>query len=644
MGQDIVPKLDPAEVRTFTKALLTDLQALERMVDEGLIESGIRRIGAEQELFLVDADWHPAPVATDVLEQLPENQGFTTELARFNLEINLDPLGLEGDCFTRLEQCMTTRVGQVREAARDIGAEVILTGILPTLSKSDLVVDNITPRTRYYALNDAMGRLRSGKPYRLQIEGAEELHFEHDSVMLEACNTSAQFHLQVSAEEFPVFYNVAQLVAAPVLACAVNSPLLFGRQLWAETRIAVFQQSIDTRSTALHMRELSPRVRFGDRWLSGTVSTLFEEDVSRFRVLVATEVTEDSIEVLDRGGVPELRALQIHNGTVYRWNRPCYGVGGGVPHLRIECRVFPSGPTVADEVANAAFWIGVVLGGAEEWGDVRQSMYFGDAKANFLAAARAGLRAGFRWFDGESVSARSLILERLLPLAREGLLEAGVDSVDAARYLGIVRDRVESGQTGSNWLLRSLAATREGTKRAEQVTALTAATHARQKTDLLGHEWELARMEESGGWRQNYARVEQYMTTSLYTVHEDELVDLAAFLMEKNRIRHVLVEDANNELVGIVSYRALLRLLARGAHAPSADELPVKEVMERNPVTVGPETATIDAIETMRAHQVSALPVVKDGKLVGIVSERDFMPVAGQLMENRLRQDKSALG
>jgi CBS domain-containing protein len=605
MGQEIVPKLDPAEVRTFTKALLTDLQALERMVDEGMIESGIRRIGAEQELFLVDAGWHPAPVATDVLEQLPEGQGFTTELARFNLEINLDPLELEGDCFTRLEQCMTTRVGQVRDAARSLGAEVILTGILPTLSKSDLVVDNITPRTRYYALNDAMGRLRSGRPYRLQIEGAEELHFEHDSVMLEACNTR----------------------------------LLFGRQLWAETRIAVFQQSIDTRSTALHMRELSPRVRFGDRWLSGSVSTLFEEDVSRFRVLVATEVGDDSIDVLDRGEVPDLRALQIHNGTVYRWNRPCYGVGGGVPHLRIECRVLPSGPTIADEVANAAFWIGVVLGGAEEWGDVRDTMYFGDAKANFLAAARGGLRAGFHWFNGESVSARSLILERLLPLAREGLLAAGVDSVDTARYLGIVRDRVESGQTGSSWLLRSLAATREGTKRIEQVTALTAATHARQRTGLLGHEWELARMEESGGWQQNYTRVEQYMTTSLYTVHEDELVDLAAFLMDKNRIRHVLVEDANNELVGIVSYRSLLRLLARGAHAPSADELPVKEVMERNPVTVGPETATVDAIETMRAHQVSALPVVKDGKLVGIVSERDFMPVAGQLMEDRLRQD-----
>jgi CBS domain-containing protein len=641
MGQDLTPELGPEGIRRFTKALLTDLLALERMVQEDLIESGIRRIGAEQEMFLVDRLWTPAPVATKVLERLPANEGFTTELARFNLEVNLDPLELGGRCFRDLHGHIEKRVDRVREAAREVDARVVLTGILPTLSKSHLSVDNITPRARYYILNDAMGRLRGGGPYRLRIEGVEELHIEHDSVMLEACNTSAQFHLQVSAPEFPRFYNVAQLVTAPVLAASVNSPLLFGKRLWAETRIAVFQQSIDTRSTGLHLRELSPRVRFGDRWLRDSVTRLFEDDVSKFRVLMATNVEEDSLEVLDAGGVPSLKALQIHNSTVYRWNRPCYGVGGGVPHLRIECRVLPAGPTIADEIANAAFWIGLVLGGTATWGDVRPAMDFEDAKANFLAAARAGLRAGFTWLNGESISARRLILEHLLPLAREGLGDAGVDGEDIDRYLGIIHDRVASRRTGASWLLRSLVATKQGTTRAEQVTALTAATWARQASGALGHEWELASMDEVRGLRHEFTRVEQYMTTSLYTVHEDELVDLAAFLMEKNRIRHVLVEDGDNKLLGIVSYRSLLRLLARGMQGAEASGVTVKDIMERDPITVTPDTTTLEAISIMRTHGVSALPVVKDGKLVGIVSERDFIPIASDLLEERLGGDTS---
>ncbi len=638
MGQEIVARLDPQHVRSFTKALLTDLQSLDRMVSGDMVESGVRRIGAEQEVFLIDGAWRPAPLATQVLERLPEEDGFTTELARFNLEVNLDPLVLEGRCLSTLQADIESKVDRIRTAARELGADVILTGILPTLTKSDLTLDNITPRARYYALNDALNRLRGGA-YRLRIEGAEELHFEHDSCMLEACNTSAQFHLQVAADEFVPFYNVAQAVTAPLLAASVNSPLLFGKRLWAETRIALFQQSIDTRSANLHLRELSPRVRFGERWLTGSVVDLFEEDVSRFRVLVATDVTEDSMDVLDEGGAPALNALQIHNGTVYRWNRPCYGNGGGVPHLRIECRVIPSGPTPADEVASGAFWIGMVLGGAKEWGDVTQRMHFSDAKANFIAAARDGLRAGFHWLDGEDVTARRLILDQLLPLARSGLEDAGVDEQDIATYLGIVRDRVTSGRTGAQWLVRSMTGLRDGLSRAEQVTTLTAATVNRQATGAPGHEWELATMDEAKEWTKDYTRVEQYMTTALYTVNEDELVDLAAFLMDRNHIRHVLVEDGRNKLVGIVSYRSLLRLMARGTHAPAAASTPVKDIMERDPITVAPETPTLEAINTMRENRVSCLPVVKNGKLVGIVSERDFMPVASHLLEERLRED-----
>jgi CBS domain-containing protein len=606
------------------------------MLEQGRIESGIRRFGAEQEMFLVNRGWRPAPVGVEVLARL--GAPFTPELARFNLEMNLEPMLLEGDAFRRLEARIDELLATAREAAEAEGAGVVLAGILPTLAKSDLSLDNITPKARYFALNDALTRMRGGSAYRLRIEGTDELHIEHDSVMLEACNTSCQVHLQVSAEEFAPFYNVAQAVTAPVLAAAVNSPLLFGKRLWAETRIALFQQSLDTRSATLHMRELSPRVRFGDSWVEASVVELFQEDISRFRVLLASHVDQDPMAMLARGDVPALQALSLHNSTVYRWNRPCYGISEGHAHLRIECRALPSGPTVVDEVANAAFWIGAVMGATEKYGDITKVMEFDDAKANFLAAARLGLRSAFTWVEGEPVSAPRLVRETLLPLAREGLLRCGVDEGDVEFYLGIIETRVEKGQTGASWALGSLQQMKDQGTRAEQLAALTAATAHLQQEGNPVHEWPLATLRAAGGWKQNYLRVEQYMTTYLSTVHEDELVEMVAFLMDREQIRHVLVEDDDHRLVGIVSYRSVLRLISEAGARGRTEERPVKTIMERDPLTVSPETPTLEAIELMRVHRVSCLPVVKEGKLVGIVSERDFMPIAYQLLEERLSE------
>ncbi len=442
-------------------------------------------------------------------------------------------------------------------------------------------------------------------------------------------------HLQVEADEFAHLYNVAQMVTAPVLAAAVNSPVLFAKRLWEETRIALFQQSVDTRSGTVHMRELAPRVRFGEQWVRESVTELFQEDIARFRVLLTSEVSEDPMECLGRGEIPSLHALQLHNSTVYRWNRPCYGLSADRPHLRIECRVLPSGPTVRDEVANAAFWIGLVMGGADSFGDVTERLEFEEAKENFLAASRHGLKAGFHWLDGETFSARRLILEELLPVARQGLAGAGVDPADIDKYLGLIHERVESGVTGSQWMMRSLVAMREQGTRAERLAAVTAALVRRQSDGAPGHTWDNADIHEAGGWRLNYLKVEQYMTTSLFTVHEDELVDMVAFLMDRKNIRHVLVEDDQHRLTGIVSYRSLIRLMAedfgRGEEAP-----PVKMIMERDPVSVAPETPTLEAIDLMRQERVSCLPVVKHGKLIGIVSERDFLPIAYELLEEKL--------
>jgi len=637
MGQDVSgAATTPAETRVFSKALLRDLRALERMLREGRLESGVRRIGAEQEMFLVNAGWRPMPAALDVLKRL--DGPFATELALFNLEANVEPSLLEGTCFRDLENRLDALVGQVRAAAEQVGAQVVLTGILPTLSKSDVTLENLTPINRYRALEGALRAMRNGEPYKLRIEGADELNIEHDSVMLESCNTSFQVHLQVDPEDFAHVYNIAQVITGPVMAAAVNSPVLFGKHLWHETRIALFQQSVDTRSGSVHMRDLAPRVRFGEAWVDQSVIELFQDDIARFRVLLTVDVEEDPLEVLDRGGTPRLQALQLHNSTVYRWNRPCYGVTDGKPHVRIECRVLPSGPTLHDEVANAAFWVGGVLGAAEVWGDVRTRIHFEDAKANFLAAARHGPKAGFRWMDGRVVGVRDLILEELLPLAREGLASAGVATSDIDTYLGTIQERMEARATGARWMLNSIQGMRQRSTRAEWLTALTAAMVSRQRTGDPVHLWQHAHLEEGGGGGPlSYVRVEQFMTTSLFTVHEDELVDMVAFLMDRNQIRHVLVEDDAHALVGIVSYRSVVRLMANGFDRDVEATPAVKAIMERDPISVGPETRTLDAIDLMRRHRVSCLPVVANGKLVGIVSERDFLPIAYDLLEERLK-------
>lgn len=345
------------------------------------------------------------------------------------------------------------------------------------------------------------------------------------------------------------------------------------------------------------------------------------------------------MKVLDAGGAPSLQALTLHNGTVYRWNRPCYGVGGGKPHLRIECRVIPSGPTTVDEVANAAFWIGWVLGGVEEYGDVRRRLDFGDAKSNFLAAARNGLKSGFLWMDGTQRGAPELILEEGLPLARTGLKKAGVDASDIDRYLGVVQARVESGTTGARWIARSVNRMGEEGTRSERLAAVTAGMMTRQVEGTPCHQWSDAVLAESEGWQLNYQRIEQLMTTSLFTVHEEELVDMVAFLMERKQIRHVLVEDDGHSLVGLVSYRSVLRLMAEGFDGAEGGVPAVRTIMERNPTVVSPEMPTREAIELMRDKRVSCLPVVSSGKLVGIVSERDFIPLAYELLGEHLGKD-----
>lgn len=634
--QNVDLELDAGRLRVFMQRLLTDLRALERMIDEGMIEDGVRRVGAEQELFLVGPNRAPSLTATDILEDL-DPKYFTTELGRFNLEFNLDPIDLNPLCLSQMETQIDRLMADVRRAAESHGVDVVLVGILPTLSKDHLTLDSMTPRPRYAALNEALHRLRGDK-FEFRIKGADDLAFQHDNVMLEACNTSFQVHFQVSDREFPRLYNIAQAMAAPCLAAAVNSPLLFGRRLWRETRIALFQQSLDTRLPSQHVREQRPRVSFGHRWVDRSVLEIFQEDIARFRVLLGAEITEDPFEELEAGRIPKLPALRLHNGTVYRWNRPCYGISDGKPHLRIENRVLPAGPTPVDEVTNAAFWFGLINGAADHYGDITRVMDFDDAKENFIAASRLGLQAQFQWPGRQTVGAQELILEELLPLARAGLETLEIDSGDIDRYLGVLEERVVSGKTGSQWLLDSFNRIREKGGMSERLAALTSATLARQLEGRPVHTWKLASLEEAGGWEEHYAQIGQFMTTDLFTVNQGELVDLVACLMDWEHIRHVPVEDEQHRLVGLVSHRILLRMMAQGKGTDPDNPVPVSEVMHRDVITVSPETPTLEAIELMKKNKIGCLPVVRKERLVGIVTERDFVAISGQLLEAVLRK------
>ena len=638
MGEHNVRRdAEPSKLREFTNHLMRDVRALELMLHEDMFETGVRRIGAEQELFMVDERGEPAPVIEEVLERNTDER-IVTELTRFNVEFNMDPLQFGADCFQQMEASTSELIETVRGLTQQVDSEIAMTGILPTARLSDFAMDYMTPRPRYYALNDAISRLRGGGG-QYQIRGIDELFVKHDSIMLEGCNTSFQTHFQVSPEEFPRYYNIAQVVAAPCLAAATNSPLLFGKRLWRETRIALFQQAVDTRSSNLYLREMSPRVHFGTDWVDESVLEIFKEDISRFRVLLTSELGEDSLETLEAGGVPNLKALQLHNGTVYRWNRACYGITDGKPHLRIENRVLPSGPTVIDEIANAVFWYGLVAGLAHEHRDVSEHIDFYEARYNFNAAARSGLASQFTWLDGTNRPAHELILDSLIPLAEDGLRTSDIASSDIDRYLGVIQKRVETQQTGAQWQLDSLSRMQGVGSRAERLGALTRGMVERQKDGDPVHEWSLATLEEGytpTGMQET--NVEAYMTTDPFTVHEKESIEFVARLMDWQKIRHVLVEDEEHRLVGLVSHRTLLRHMAERTEQPEGG-VPVGNIMVEDPISVSPDRPTLEAVELMREHEIGALPVVRENRLVGIITEQDFIQIAGNILDETLGLD-----
>lgn len=636
MGEQRVSRVTrEKEQQRYVRCLLHDVQALQYMLDHDWFESDIVRMGAEQEMALVHTDsLKPATVAVQALERMAAYPWLTSELAAFNLEVNLPPYELTGDCFSRSERELTGYLDIIRRNLGEIGVDLVLTGILPTLRKNDLVMENLTPRDRYYALMYALKDMQLGQAFELRLTGIDELLVRHDSPLLEACNTSFQVHLQVAPARFVQMYNIAQALTAPVLAVAANSPIVFGRRLWHESRIALFQQSIDTRSTHDHMRERSPRVQFGSGWLRDSILQIYKEDIARFRTLISSEHEEDSLAMLMRGEVPRLRALQVHNSTVYRWNRPCYGVSDtGKPHLRIENRVIPSGPTVLDEMANAAFWLGAMMEMGEKVEDVTRRVSWEDVRDNFGKVARFGIDTQLNWFDDKKISTIELVLDTLLPMAESGLRRAKVREEDIRRYLGVVEERTRQHMNGARWQLRAFTRLKAETSQDEALCALTASIMENQKTNTPGHTWEMPGPETLRLYKPAGLRVEEFMTTDLFTAHREDPIPMVTEIMDWRKIRYMPVEDEKGKLVGLITSRLLLRHYTRNYKLEGKTPRTINEIMIQDPITIEQDTTLLRAMQIMRDKQIGCLPVVKEGELVGIITEMDFLRISSRLLE-----------
>jgi CBS domain-containing protein len=624
------------QMKQFVENLLNDMRALEIMLEKNMFESDVVRIGAEQELVMVDATtFKPALINTDVLRTTQEYDWLDTELAKFNLETNLAPHVFMGDALRKVEDEVNGHLAIIREKLKPFNAKVVLTGILPTLRKFDLDMENLTPRPRYRALMEAIDSQLQGAAFELRLTGIDEILVRHNSPLLEACNTSFQVHLQVAPSQFVCYYNIAQALAAPIMAIAANSPIVFGRRLWHETRIALFQQALDTRTTHDHLRERSPRVHFGNGWVTDSILDIYREDIARFRVLLAGDDEEHSLEVLESGRIPKLRALQVHNSTVYRWNRPCYGISeNGKPHLRIENRVLPSGPTVVDEVANASFWLGAMVGMAGNCADITKRLAFEDVRDNFMKAAKFGIDSEFNWFDDQKIGVCELILQELLPIARQGLRQQNINPEDIDRYLGIIEERAKRHMNGARWQLRAFTKLKNVITKDEAVTVLTAAIVKNQEKEMPVHTWELPGPGDLDEYRPSRLRVEEFMETDLFTVQRDDIIDLVAELMDWRKIRYMPVEDSKGRLVGLMTSRILLRHFTKNRNLHDQPTLMVKDIMIKEPYTIGPNSTILEALDKMRTNKIGCLPVViGENELVGIITEMDFLRISARLME-----------
>jgi CBS domain-containing protein len=614
MGHLDVKQLKTAQDNAeYIQYLIKDLKALDQMLKQDLIEKGPIRIGAEQEFCITTDNYFPNNNNIELLKAI-DDKHFTTEIGRYNLEINSDPLELKNGCFSELHQQLKKLLEKAKLKANEKDSKIVLTGILPTLRLKHIGESHMTDMPRYRVLNNALKALRR-QNFNIHIKGVDELSLVHDCVMLEACNTSFQTHLQINPDEFVAKYNWAQAIAGPVLASCTNSPLLFGRELWAETRIALFAQSIDTRASSFIHHEKQARVSFGAHWEEGTVTDIFKDHISRFRSLLTSSKHEDSLELLNNGQIPKLKALQLHNGTVYKWNRVCYGIGNGKPHLRIECRYIPSGPTLADEIANMVFWVGLMLGQPEQYKEIHKKMDFKDIQNNFLKACRTGMESQFTW-NNKLVTAKELILNELLPLAKQGLLNSDISKEDVELYLGIIEKRVNS-HTGSQWMVSNYRNLQKSKTSFEALQNITAFMSEHQLTDTTVDAWPDIKPTVSSN--QHKSRIVKHnMNTKILLVHQNDSLELVAHIMKWKKIHHLPVVNNKKELKGLLTWTDLIKLGDKELHVR------VKDVMTKKLITISQEASLEKAKKLMVSNKINCLPVLKKKELLGILTTNDL--------------------
>jgi hypothetical protein len=449
VGQQVAPRTFSREDRQrYRRKVRACLDVFARMLSEARFHPERRSFGMEIELNLTDDAGEPALVNAAALEAIAD-PSFQTELGQFNVEINVAPRLLEGEVFSELERDARASLNDAEQRARTVGAHMMIIGILPTIGPQQLRAEVFSANPRYALLNEQVFAAR-GEDLEIAIDGVERLLIHADTIAPEAACTSVQLHQQVEPEAFARYWNAAQAIAGVQVAVAANSPFFCGKELWRETRIALFEQATDTRPEELKIQGVRPRVWFGERWIT-SIFDLFEENVRYFPSLLPVTEDEDPLETLERGDVPRLAELRLHNGTIYRWNRPIYDVVRDQPHLRVENRVLPAGPTVLDIMANAAFYYGLIRVIADEERPVWSQMSFSAAEENFHAGARGGIDAKLYWPGLGEVPAAELVVRRLLPLAREGLERWGLASSDADRLLGIIERRCVTLRNGAAW-------------------------------------------------------------------------------------------------------------------------------------------------------------------------------------------------
>lgn len=451
-------------------ALLSEHFATGNFVDHGV------KAGLELELWLVDEDFNPAP-RNDLIIDALQQPLICPELAKFNIEINTEPLALKARALSRLAQSMQQEFDRLQQCARGLASRALMIGILPTARLSDFCLDNMSQWNRYRALNEQLLHSREGRPLTLEIEGSERLRIEHRNVMLESAATSYQIHLAVPPSELVDHFNASLVVSAPMVAIAANSPLFLGTELWEETRIPLFEQAIQFGDFHGANEQSAPRVSFGKGYLTQSALELFEQNLNDFPILLP--INEDHAP-------QRFSHLRLHNGTIWRWNRVLVDVNeDGTAHLRIEHRPAPAGPSVTDMVANTAFYYGLVTSFSKSMGPMIRGLSFEAARHNFYAAARYGLSAEIRWIGGERMPIRRLILEQLLPQARKGLEALAIEPPEIDHYLRIVEARAESGRTGANWQKQVYRASGHDLK------TLTEKYFERQQDKIPVHEWAL---------------------------------------------------------------------------------------------------------------------------------------------------------